>query len=75
MSGDLKPVRPLKNAGKITYLRPGTVAANGRPDPADDPMSPGFLPLDKRDDRAQARFWALHNARKEKRQVGGQFDA
>jgi len=41
----------------------------------DDPMSPAFVPLDKRTELEQARFWARQFLTKRMAQQEAEFDA
>lgn len=59
---------------EISYVltRPG--ASVFRMDPADDPLSPSFLPLEKRSEIDKARFWVLHSQGNSNRPAHGEFD-
>lgn len=59
---------------RIAYAmsRPGTSVF--RLDPADDPLSPSFIPPERRPALDQARFWALYSGGKSKRPAQGDFD-
>ena len=59
---------------RIAYAvtRPGTSVF--KVDPADDPMSPSFIPPERRSAIDQARFWAVHSNGQTKRPAQGEFD-
>lgn len=72
-----------RNTDRMHQLYPAISYANGGRsqllspirDGPDDPGSPNFIPLDKRGEIGQARFWARQNMRQLTRQEEAETDA
>jgi hypothetical protein len=60
------PDGTLRKVPKLRYGGLASAIQEQRDDGKDDPGSPNFVPLEQRDERARARFWALYGKRKRK---------